>query len=765
MLVIGQSVANCQPLEIAMKTCRWSASLGLALLLAVAPTAWAQQSPPHLAYVYPAGGQQGDSVRVTIGGQYLNDAAKVYVSGDGIRSKVVACIKPLTQKQVNELRDKLQELRKKPKDADTAKQIAAIMAKLAAFAARPSPVLAEKLTVEIALASDAEVGQRELRVATGNGLSNPLVFDVGWLREVRKRESRSGGELKPGQRPRDLRTPHAVPPEPEMNVTLPVMLNGQIMQGGVDRYRFVAHRGEQIVVIVAARRLIPYLADAVPGWFQAKVSIYDPQGNELACADHYRFHPDPVLYYKISKNGQYVLEIRDTLYRGREDFVYRIAVGELPFVTSIFPLGGRAGTQVSVALQGWNLATRKLTVDAEEERVGTIPVAVRKGRLISNDAPFAVDTLPERVETEPNNTPAEAQRVTLPVIVNGRIDPPGDQDVFCFEGRAGDAIVAEVDARKLDSPLDSLLRLTDATGKQLALNDDFVEKETGLSTHHADSLLTATLPTDGLYYLHLNDAQQKGGAEYAYRLRISTPRPDFALRVVPSSINVRAGGSVPLNVYAIRKDGFSGEIDLAMKDAPEGFKLSGGRVPGKQDQAKLTLTAPNKASKEPVSLRIEGRAMIEGREVVRPGVAAEDMMQAFIYRHLVPMKTMLVAVAERRRPMPPVKFLGKAPVRLQAGGTAPLRFSLPRGPMSDRIGLALHDPPAGISIQKTSATDEGVTLLLGVSGKVKLGLKGNLIVDVSVERPANPTGGKPAKNRLTPLGTLPAIPFEIVDKL
>jgi hypothetical protein len=747
-----------------MKTCRWSVGLGVALLLVVAPTAWAQQNPPHLAYVYPAGGRQGDSFRVTIGGQYLNDDAKVYVSGDGIRSKVVACVKPLTQKQVNELRDKLQELRKKPKDADTAKQIAAITAKLAAFAARPSPVLAEKLMVEIVLAADAEVGQRELRVATGNGLSNPLVFDVGWLSEVRKRESASGGELKPGQRPRDLRTPHAVPPEPEMNVTLPVMLNGQIMQGGVDRYRFMARRGEQIVVIVAARRLIPYLADAVPGWFQAKVSIYDPQGNELAYSDHYRFQPDPVLHYKIPKNGQYVVEVRDTLYRGREDFVYRIGVGELPFVTSVFPLGGRVGTQVSVALQGWNLPTRKLTVDAKEEPTGTIPVSVRKGKLISNDVPFAVDTLPEHVEQEPNNTPAEAHRVALPVIVNGRIDPPSDQDVFCFEGRAGEAIVAEVDARKLDSPLDSLLRLTDAAGKQLALNDDFVEKETGLSTHHADSMLTATLPADGLYYLHLRDAQQKGGPEYAYRLRISAPRPDFALRVVPSSINVRAGGSVPLNVYAIRKDGFSGEIELTLKGAPDGFKLSGGRVSAKQDQAKLTLTAPNKAFKEPVSLHVEGRAMIEGREVVRPGVAAEDMMQAFIYHHLVPMKTMLVAVAERRRAMPLVKFLGKAPLRLPVGVTAPLRFSLPRGPMRERIGLALHDPPAGIAIQKTSATDDGVTLLLSVGEKVKPGQKGNLIIDVSAERPTNPAGGKAAKKQRVPLGTLPAIPFEIVDK-
>ena len=38
-----------------------------------------------------------------------------------------------------------------------------------------------------------------------------------------------------------------------------------------------------------------------------------------------------------------MIEINDAIYRGREDFVYRITIGELPFVTSIFPLGGPAG--------------------------------------------------------------------------------------------------------------------------------------------------------------------------------------------------------------------------------------------------------------------------------------------------------------------------------------------------------------------------------------------------------------------------------------
>ena len=53
-----------------------------------------------------------------------------------------------------------------------------------------------------------------------------------------------------------------------------------------------------------------------------------------------------MLYYEIPEDGEYVVEIKDSIYRGREDFVYRITLGELPFVTSIFPLGGPAGHDV-----------------------------------------------------------------------------------------------------------------------------------------------------------------------------------------------------------------------------------------------------------------------------------------------------------------------------------------------------------------------------------------------------------------------------------
>jgi hypothetical protein len=682
------------------------------------PAARAQRDP-RIGYVYPAGGRQGTTFQVTIGGQYLDGVANVYVSGGGVQAAVLEHNKPLTQKEFTLLREKLKELQQKrlaatgksnkggeqegaqdsttPQwTAEDEQMLAEIKKKLANPPNRQgNPVIAETVTIEVTMVPDTEPGERELRLGTPSGLSNPLVFCVGQLAEFSEKEPKSS--TTPGLGPRPAGSlvgagPAPAQPEPGMSITLPAIVNGQILPGDVDRFRFEARKGQQLVIAASARELIPYLADAVPGWFQATLALYDTDGKELAYDDDYRFHPDPVLFYEIPRDGEYLIEIRDAIYRGREDFVYRIAVGELPFVTSIFPLGGTAGAQTTIEANGWNLPASNLTPQAKDKGPGVYPVSASCKGLISNPVPFAVDTLPECLEQEPDNEQANAQPVTLPIIVNGRIDQAGDVDVFRFEGRAGDprfrgdisprlpagvprpvagakapaeaGVVAEVYARRLDSPLDSTLKLTDATGRQIAFNDDHEDKGAGLTTHHADSLLSATLPADGTYYLALGDAQHKGGPAYGYRLRISPPQPDFELRVVPSSINVRAGATAALTVYALRKDGFSDEIALTLKDAPSGFTLSGGRVPAGQDQAKVTLKAPPTPTKEPLNLCVEGRAVIQGRQIVRAAVPADDMMQAFFYRHLVPAKDLKVAVIARVKTSPrPDRALPKEPLR------------------------------------------------------------------------------------------------------
>jgi hypothetical protein len=737
----------------------------LALCLALVPRAGAQQNPPHIGYVYPAGGRQGTSFQVNAGGQFLEGVTNVFCSGTGITAAVVDFKKPLTGQQAQALKDRLEKLRDQPKDDATVAEIAAIKMKLGTFVRRPlNPAIVEVATLQVTLASDAAPGGYELRLGTPNGLSNPLAFCVGQLPEICKPAAGIPGSLEEKQLEKNHDQQSAVPPT-DTTVALPAVLNGQILPGGVDRYHFHATKGRQIIAAVSARALIPYLADAVPGWFQAALTIYDPKGKILAYDDNFRFHPDPVLHCEIPADGDYVIEIHDSIYRGREDFVYRITAGELPFVTGIFPLGGRAGTKTTLEVQGWNLSQTNLVMDAGKP--GVYPVTEQKDGWTCNPVTFAVDDLPECLEQEPNDTPQTAQPVSLPVIINGRIGHPGDVDVFRFTGKQGDQVVAEVVARRLGSPLDSVLKLTDAAGKQLAFNDDFEDKGAGLETHHADSYLTATLPADGDYFIILRDVQHKGGPEYAYRLRLSPPRPDFALRVTPSGINARGGTSVPLTVYALRKDGFTNAITLVLAGAPQGFKLGGGGIPAGQDQVRVTLTVPSTPTNTPFHPVIKGVAMVQGRPVIREAVPAEDMMEAFAYRHLVPAQEFDVAILERRALRAPMKILGAESLKIPAGASAQIQVGFNASRLAGLVQFELNNPPDGISIINTAPTADGMAITLQTdSARLKPGLKGNLIINAFVMRDPPPDKRpKNASKLRVDLGALPALPLEILPPL
>ncbi|MEI6561701.1 MAG: DVUA0089 family protein [Verrucomicrobiota bacterium] len=750
--------------------------LFLAALVLGVPALQAQQrkNVPHIGYVFPAGVQRGTTCEIVVGGQFMQGAQDLLVSGSGVKVTALKYRKPLSGKRASELRDYIQEARKKAaeeketpvslKRFDLDGGITRILQDAGATEdeimgfmelrkqrndpkRQPNIQISETVTLTVEVAADAPTGPREVRVFSPSGLSNPLAFCVGRLPEQRK----------PGPLGKAIDT--------AMQVALPTVLNGQILPGEVDHYAFQARRGARLVIVVQGRDLIPYLADAVPGWFQPVVALYDAKGREVAYANDYRFSPDPVLCFEVPEEGAYLLELKDALYRGREDFVYRVTVGEIPFVTGIFPLGGRRGTPCAVDVFGWNLPRTRAIV-AASEREGMHRVEELSNGFIVGDVAFASDSLPEIREKEPNNDAKEAQQVTLPVIVNGHINAPGDVDVFAFSCNAGDKVVAEVVARRLNSPLDSFLKITDETGLQIAFNDDRDDKGSGLITHQADSYLTFTALASGRYFLTLGDAQHMGGADYSYRLRISPPQPDFAVRLVPSSLNAQPGATVPVTVYALRKDGFLGDITLAFKDAPKGFLLQGGCIPGGQNKVRATVTFPPTAIARPVPLEMESRAVVDGRETVRPVVPADDMLQAFIYHHLVPATAMYAASGGGflRGAFPRVPT---EPVVLVPGGVSPIVIDpLGRAPQNtDELKLQLSDPPEGFSVEGVSVTPAGLTVSVRTSAKAKPGLRGNLLFEAFMERtpPPGKDGKKGEKNRW-PIGLLPAIPFKVAGK-
>ena len=739
--------------------------------------AWAQsrRRDPHIAYAYPAGCQRGQSCEIVVGGQYLKEVTDLHVAGKGVEVEIVKWYRPMSNGEYNNLRMALGEARErlieqremnriegKPSEAEVALAAGITdyqLREMEIYRQRerdpkrqPNDQLEEEVTLKLTVAGDAASGKRELRFLTDTAISNPLWLHVGEWPEVREFE------------------PNDDVPDSQIE-RLPVVVNGQIMPGDVDRFTFQARAGTRLVIAVAAREVIPYLADAVPGWFQAVLRVTDAGGDEVSFADSFHYRQDPVMYLEVPRDGQYTVEIRDSLFRGREDFVYRITIGEIPFLTSVFPLGARVDSKLNVQLHGWNLTKTEMEVETLSRRQYR-PVrwySAPQGSGNTVRFPLQIDHWPEVIDQEPNNDRASAQEISTRMTINGRIDRPGDEDVFLIKG--GGRMVAEIHARRLGSPLDSMLTLTDAEGNEVAFNDDHKDRSQAMLTHHADSHLETSIPAKGNYYLRVTDAQRNGGPEFSYRLCMRAPQADYELRVVPSSIIARAGQVVPITVFALRKDGFDQDVELRLLDPPTGFRLDGGIIPGEADQARMTLTVPNTAAKEPVSLEMEGsaRRRIRSRSmIVRPAIPAENMMQAFIWYHLVPVENWNIVVSGKPGAKMPVQIVMPSPrITVPRGGELVLQLMpLAKNVPTDQLHVQLSEAPAGMSAEIVADPMRGFGVELSTSAEeIEPGLRGNLLLSVYKEYTPKPTEADPSpRTRRTDYGYLPAIPFEVSQR-
>ena len=752
-----------------------------------------------------------------IGGQNLRDATQVVVSGAGMSARVLKVYKPVRNFDKDQ-RDELDrriaarraELSGKPA-ADTPKppvNVAKAAAGMPKPAAKPgekpaddakplvmpdhvmldrlphadaaeidhmieiylkpkrdrlqqNPQLSEMVTLEVTVAPNAVPGERELRLLTAGGLTNPLRFEVGTYPELCEREP---NDPKPDSRPTG------------QVAEVPVTFNGQILPGDIDCLRFRGHRGQNLVIEVAARSLIPYLADAVPGWFQPVLAVFNAQGKELAYADNYRFRPDPVVLIHVPDDGDYWLQIRDSIYRGREDFVYRIKISEQPFVTAFYPLGAAVGSVAQCHMVGWNLPRNEMAMDTKPDGGAIREFTVTGRGGVSNSVSYAVDALPDVAEKEPNDTRETAQEVPWPCVINGRINKPGDVDVFKLAAPPGATVIVDVTARRLGSPLDSVVRVTDATGKVLAWNDDSMPKDgqlqlgDGLETHHADSRLSVKLPEKGPFFVQIEDTQRQGGDPYGYRLRISPPRPDFALRVTPSGINIAPGQNLPLTVHVDRRDGFNGPVTVKLDPAPAGWSLTGNVIPPGRERLHITLqTAPN-APAGCVPLHLIGTADLNGAQVTRPAEPCDDTMQAFLWRHLVPARECLVAVRSNRVGQVPATRIGNEPVVVPLGGEGLVRYRISRW-VAQRGGVDIEaiESPDGLTVKsETVPPDEVLVHLTADKAKMKPGDADNLILGASIrqETPAADPQ-KPARQRANaqPPIVMPALTVTITKEI
>ena len=163
-------------------------------------------------------------------------------------------------------------------------------------------------------------------------------------------------------------------------------------------------------------------------------------------------------------------------------------------------------------------------------------------------------------------------------------------------------------------------------------------------------------------------------------------------------------------------------------------------------------------------------------------------MQAFLWRHLVPASQFLVANRQPRPRRPTAIRLGEDMVNIRRGQATAIRFRVPQHPMLNEIRFELSDPPEGMTLDRIDRSPGEVSIvILAAANAPEAGYRDNLIVELKLERrpegaankpesrqgqpkPNNRNGSAtalktrpaPSAVKLIPVGSLPAIPFQIV---
>jgi hypothetical protein len=211
-----------------------------------------------------------------------------------------------------------------------------------------------------------------------------------------------------------------------------------------------------------------------------------------------------------------------------------------------------------------------------------------------------------------------------------------------------------------------------------------------------DSRLRFTAPADGDYIVRLRDVRGLHGDEYAYRLTVRAPTPDFQLSVTPKNPNLPKGGRIPLTVTALRMDDFDGAIDgaidVSLEDLPAGIHAGKGTIAPGEISTTLLLSADAGATLLGAApLKVSGRAQIAGRTMAH----AASPSDALKLISLAPTADVFMTAETTH-------------VEIEPGGTAKVTVSIKRNNgFGGRVPVEVRNLPPGILV-----TDVGLNGVL-----------------------------------------------------
>ena len=396
----------------------------------------------------------------------------------------------------------------------------------------------EKGKLAICVAADAEPGVRWVRVYDEEGATSLRPFIVGTLPEIVESE------------------PNDDPQHPQSIGLASSTVNGRLSPSGdVDGYSVSLDRGQKLVADLEASRHLGSPMDAV-------LQVVSAAGFVLAQNDD-AVGRDPRIIFEAPAPGTYIVRLfafpstPDSRIRfaGGDAFIYRLTLTTGGFVDHVFPLAVSQDSPTSLTAIGPNILERDraLTICTNEERdVFTLfhprlPGNTNVRRVTGNSV----------VEVEPNDL-AQPQELSDRDSISGRIDPPGERDVFRINLKKGEKHFFSLESRALGLPLDAVLQVLDADGKMLAETDDVGKSR--------DPELSFTPPADGKYRVVVSDLNGRGGPHFAYLLRVLVPEPDFNLSLSADRFELGSGKKTDIVVKIDRSNGFTDTIDVVAED-------------------------------------------------------------------------------------------------------------------------------------------------------------------------------------------------------
>jgi len=609
--------------------------LRLVSALAACCAAGVLTATPYPGYYYPSGMQAGTKVQVVIGGTAVGGVNGAYVTGEGVKVtrlvKVPGFPRATGKTQpgwvVNWLYDLLEgkltgdkRHREMPPEAHIVEtdwaeniwwpylderdplelQIVARDRYTPENYPQATPALDSLIILDIEAEADAKPGRRDIIIVDGGSASAPHSFYITKEPHVREDFFVVPPRNTKLRVPAVLHLPTDIKPQP-----LPVYLDGQDWPGETDSFYLRLEEGQNLVCAFYGRELLPYLGDAVPGFFNPMLRLYNARGDEVATADDFYYLPDPVLTYKVPEDGFYRLDVHDNLFRGRSDFVYMVHC-------------------------------YNATSDA--------PQYTPQQRAFACFPPAAAHQPP----------PPRAGRI----LKKGTLDCPGRSDRHFIDITEPGEWKFELFARRLGSPVDGVLKLYGPMGslplasapRRAVWDDDpgrlYALKNVGDDEHpiiKTNMLYVGSVPQvecdpvgtwkfleTGRYCVVVSDRVGAGGENYDYTLCMGPLEPTFE---VYSSTSAFVGDGGRFKAHILRR-GFSGPVTF---DSTDEWEVSGCFEQDDEVEVEVSVRGAKGPWKGVKCAQLTASGELpDGRRITVRVTPCDSVEQAFAYTHLLP---------------------------------------------------------------------------------------------------------------------------------